>query len=88
MEPVVWAEDFAGAGATEASMRLSVGLAGLGCGLREEAAGLCQGSSPRRVRQISLLDSRRGARGTALRLAAGLLAWGTSLCLSFCPFKC
>lgn len=44
------------------STRLLVGLAGLGYGLREEAAGLCRGSSSRRGQQVSLLASRIKAR--------------------------
>lgn len=43
MEPVGVGEDFAGVLATEASRRLSVSLTGLGYGLREDTAGLCQG---------------------------------------------
>lgn len=46
-EPTLGSQDcgYAGVLATEASRRLSVSLAGLGCGLGEDTAGLCQGGN-------------------------------------------
>lgn len=80
---MAWAEDFAGVGATEAYEALSRSGCSekrlLGCARAPVPGGdsrsLFWPVGPRP-------DSGRGARITALGLIAGLLLWGTSLCLS------
>lgn len=89
----VRAEGLARVGATVVpGSAFQSGLACLGHGLREEAAGPVPGLpihsrslfQPPRARS----DSRRSGPVTAHRLVASFLVWGARFCLSFCPLEC